>query len=212
MPLQNFRWCLPGPRPSLNSGPSILMVTIWVAVFSMLISVGSGVCHQIPRSTNVTHADATPSFSPTDTVTSIPSFHDHNVDCDGSINKDDEKQRQTSTWTSSQPIPFSVTGIQTFETRIRAASSSASSSASVPTDPPIASHVNGLKRSASIFVLIKSIAVSWAIFLVGLLSYLVAQYAAESLAQDLSLEESDTSEDHERTALLGQGLTNCIAT
>lgn len=114
--------------------------------------------------------------------------------------------------TSNQPIPFDVTGIRTFETKIRSASSSASSSASVPTEPLIDDHVNGLKRSASIFVLMKSIVVSWAILLVGLLSYLVAKYAAESLAQDLSLEESDASEDHERTVLLGQGLTNCIAT
>lgn len=208
MPVQTFRWRLPGPRPSLNSGPSILMVTIWVVVFSVLISVGSGVCHQIPRSTNLAHAGATPSSPPTDIVTSIPNSHGR----DEHIDENHEKRRQATTWTSNQPIPFDVTGIQTFETRIRSASGSASSSASAPTDPPIAGHVNGLKRSTGIFVLIKSIVISWAVLLVGLLSYMVAKYAAESLAQDLSLEESDTSEDDERTALLGQGLTTCIAT
>lgn len=161
---------------------------------------------------------------------SIPSLNDGDVEHrdteihgvhanDEHINEDDDIGRQATTWTSVQQVSLHWAGVRTFDTTTRVApwphdtvspegsshngdrESSVSSSTS-PTDPPIGSHANDLKRTTSIFVLIKAILVSWAILLIGILSYMIARYAGEILADDPSL-EADPSEYHERTALLG---------
>lgn len=234
MPFQNFRCGLPVPRPGLFSVPSVLLFTIRVAVVTLLILMGSGACSQVPSSISVTFIDTASSSSPTSIATSIPSLDDPEVDYrvteihgvhakDEHINEHNNMRRQATTWTSVQQAPLPWAGARTFETTTRIApkprntvslkglphndnrESSVSSSASSPTDPPIGSHVDELKRSASIFVIIKAMLISWAILLVGMLSYMIARYAGEILAAEPSL-EADPDEYHERTALLGQ---NC---
>lgn len=159
---------------------------------------------------------------------SIPNLNDRDVEHrateihevhanDEHINEDDDIGRQATTWTSVQQVPLHWVGVRTFETTTRVAprphdtvspeglshnGNCESSVSSSPTDPPIGSHANDLKRTTGIFVLIKAILVSWAILLVGMLSYLIARYAGEILADDPSL-EADPSEYHERAALLG---------
>lgn len=51
-------------------------------------------------------------------------------------------------------------------------------------------------------MLIKAILVSWAIVLVGMLSYMIARYAGEIFGDEDNL-EAGSNEYHERAALLG---------
>lgn len=227
MAFQNFRWGLPVPRPGLYSVPSVLLFT---TVLPLLVLMGSGVCYQVPSSIKVTFTSTAPSSPLTSITTSIPNLNAQDADYkvteihgvhakDEYTNEDDIMGTQATTWTSVQQIPLHWAGVRTFETTTRRAprprntvspkgsshmhncESSVSSSATSPTDPPIDSHVDDLKRSAGIFVVIKAILVSWAILLVGMLTYMIARYAGEILADEPSL-EADTNEDHEQTALL----------
>lgn len=231
MAFQNFRLGLPAPRPSLFSVSSVLRFTVWLAALTLLISTGSGACSQVPSSINVTFIDAALSSSPTSIATSIPNLNDPKVDyrtteihgvraVDEHITEDDGMGRQATTWTSVQQAPLHWAGVRTFETTTRIAprprytvspkgslhngncDSSVSSSVSSSMDPFISSQIDELKRSDGIFVIIKAMLVSWAILLVGMLSYMIARYAGEMLADEPSL-EADPSEYHERTALLG---------
>lgn len=231
MPSRNFRWGLPVPRPGLYPIPSVILFTIWIAVLPLLISMGSGICSQVPNSINVTFIDTASSSSSTSIATSIPNLNDPEVDyrltevhgvhaVDEHITEDDGMGRQATTWTLVQQAPLHWAGVRTFETTTRIAprprytvspkgslhndnrDNGISSSVSSSMDPSISSQVDELKRSAGIFVIIKAMLVSWAILLVGMLSYMIARYAGEILADEPSL-EADPSEYHERTALLG---------
>lgn len=231
MPFQNFKLGLPVPRLGLYSVTSVLLFTIWVAVLPLLILMGSGLCYQVPSSINVTFTNTAPSLPPISITTTIPTLNDEDADYrvidiheahakDEYTNKDDDMGTQATTWTSVQQVPLHWASVRTFETTTRIASrprntispqdsshsdnceSSVLSAATIPTDSPIESHVDDLKRSASIFVVVKAILVSWAILLVGMLSYMLARYAGEILADEPSL-EADPNEDHERTVLLG---------
>lgn len=191
---------------------------------------GSGVCHQVPNPINAILTGPVPPSPPTIIATTIQSLQDRTHEVihsngvlakDEHIHKDNDIQKQPMKWTSTQNVPPNWAGVRTFETTTNPGSScsdkvspkyplhniiggrSVLSPTSTALSPPIASHVGDLKRSAGIFVIIKAILVSWAILLVGMLSYMIARYAEEMLAVEPPL-EAEPDEDNERTALLGQ--------
>lgn len=230
MPSRNFGWGPPAPNPSLCSVSLALFLKLWVSVLLLLVVTGSGGCYKIPTSINATVTRTAPLSPPTIITTSIQSLQAQKYEFinpngvqanDGHIRKDNGVHEQATKWTSVQNAPPNWAGVRTFETTTNLASSysdtvspkhrlhdsngesSVSSPASVAPNPPTASHAGDLKRSAGIFVLIKAILVSWAILLVGMLSYMIARYAEEILAAEPAL-EAEPNEDNERTALLGQ--------
>lgn len=194
----------------------------------------SEVRYQTPVSINVTLTDTASVISPSSIATSIPTLEVQylaNVATknlggggdakDEHIAKNKNMGGQATTWTSVPNFPLDWAGVQTLETMTRINSrstttvspedsshngnrQSTSLGSSVSKDPSTGSHVDDLKRSAGIFVLIRAILISWAILLVGMLSYVLARHAGEILADDPYLEEAEPTEDHERMSLLGE--------
>lgn len=140
---------------------------------------------------------------------------------DEHIAENKDMGEQATSWTSVPNSPLDWAGVQTFETMTRVdprttitvspkgsshngKRQSTTLGSSIPKDHPSDSHVDDLKRSAGIFMLVRAILISWAIVLVGMLSYILARHAEEILADDPYLEEAEPTEDHERTALLDE--------
>lgn len=192
----------------------------------------SEVPYQSPSSINVTLTDTASVISPSSIATSIPTLEVQYLTLvatgilganakDENIAKNKDVGGQAITWTSVPNSPLDWAGVQTFEamTRIDPRSTTTVSpkdsshdgnrqstplGSSVSRDPFTGSHSGDLKRSAGIFILIRAILISWAILLVGMLSYMLARYAEEILADDPYLQEAEPTEDHERTALLDE--------
>lgn len=192
----------------------------------------SEVRYQIPSSINVTLTDTASVISPSSIATRIPTLEVQYLAHvatqtlganakDEHIAKNKDLGGQTTTWTSVPDFPPDWTDVQTFETMTRIDPRSTTTvspkdsshngngqstllGSSVSTDPSTGSHVDDLKRSAGIFVLIRAILISWAILLVGMLSYVLVRHAGEILADDPYLEEAEPTEDNERTALLDE--------
>lgn len=211
---------------------SIILITLWVVILPMLVFMSSGVHYQIPSSINVTLTDTAPVISPLSIAMSIATLEDQCLAHvatqtlgakakDEHIAKNMDMGGQATIWTSVPNFPLDWAGVQTFETMTRVdprstitvspkGSShngnrqSTSLGSSVPKDPPTDSHVDDLKRSAGIFILIRAILISWAVVLVGMLSYMLARHAEEIFADDPYLKEAEPTEDHERTALLDE--------
>ncbi|KAH8776518.1 hypothetical protein F5883DRAFT_518405 [Diaporthe sp. PMI_573] len=205
------------------------MLAFLVAVLSLLILTGSGVCHQVPSSVIVTHTGSALSLPPPSTARSNPSSHDRYTGYEVTGKQEshardehiDDIRRRTTKLASVQHITPDWAGIQTLETRAATmpysspdntksltspsqdgnGESGISGSASVSASAPIANRVHDLKRSKGIFLIIKAVLVSWAIMLVGMLTYMVARYAEEMLFEEPSL-DTEPTEDHERAALL----------
>lgn len=192
----------------------------------------SEVRYQPPRSINVALTDTASVMSPSSIATIIPTSEDqyraHVATATLGTNakyehiaKNKDMGRQATTRTSVPNFPLDWAGVQTFETMTRIEprstttvspedSSHNGNSQSTPLgsivskDPPTGSHVDDLKRSAGIFILIKAILISWAIMLVGMLTYMLARHAEEILADDPYLQDAEPTENHERTALLDE--------
>lgn len=229
MPSQNFKPGDPTPRHATYSLSSVLMVTLCIAVIPLLTLMSSGLSHQVPSYMNAGNSWTAPFSSPTNTATTTLDLNHQDTDytvidaqgiyVDGHIVKDDDRKSQATTWTSAQRIPPDWAGGRFSETTSRIASrtsnkilpddpstnandqSSVSNVVGIPTEPSTGSSRGDLKRSAGIFVVIKAIILSWAILLVGMLSFMIARYAGEILAEEPSL-EAEPDEDDERTALL----------
>ncbi|POS75174.1 hypothetical protein DHEL01_v206437 [Diaporthe helianthi] len=79
-------------------------------------------------------------------------------------------------------------------------------SASPSTTTP--SHAYDFTRSAATFMMIKAGLASWAVILVGMLTYAVAQYSKDAFAEEPipvpvpADEDPERTEDHEQTTLL----------
>lgn len=190
------------------------MLTVWVAVLQLL---------NLPVSGLSQHAAKAPSLPPSTTATSISGLPDQDTDCKitntpGSHDEHehiDNIQGQVTILTLVQHIPVSWVSVRTLETitkensrhgntfspRSPSQDGNGEDGISGSANAPTAGRVHDLKRSAGIFVIIKATLVSWAILLVGMLTYMVARYAEEVLSEEL---RSDTEpiEDHEQTALL----------
>ena len=203
------------------------MLAFLVAVLLLLTLTDSGVCHRVPSSVTVTHTGSAPSLPPPSTARSNPSSHDRYTGYEVTGKQEshardehiDDIRRRTTKLAPVQYVTPDSADVQTLKTTTRpyAVSSNTvypkspsqdsngesgiSGSASVSASAPIADRVHDLKRSKGIFVVIKAVLVSWAIMLVGMLTYMVARYAEEMLSEEPSL-DTEPTEDHERAALL----------
>lgn len=192
----------------------------------------SEVPYQTTSSINVSLTDTASVISSSSIATSIPTLEVQYLAHittktlganakDEHIAKNKDMGGQATTWTSVPNFPLDWAGVQTFETVTRIDPRSPPTvppkdsshdgnrqstplGSSVSRNPSTGSHSGDLKRSAGIFILIRAILISWAILLVGMLSYMLARYAEEILADDPYLEEAEPTEDHERTALLDE--------
>lgn len=199
-----------------------LMLTFWVAVLPLFTFAGSGSCHQVPSSVNVTHTNSALSLPPPNATRSIPSLYDQYTDHRATVKQElHARDEQATAWTSVQYFPLEQASVPTFETTTTPNGRSSNTitpfdsshndhgeggitgSTSLPAGVPPAGHTLDLKRSAGIFVTIKAILVSWVILLVGMLTYMVARHAEEALSEEPILDTEPVG-DRERAALLGQ--------
>lgn len=200
------------------------MLTFGLAVLPLFTFTGSGSCHQVPSSVNVTHTGSALSLPPPNATRSNPSLYDQYAGHRATVKQElHARDEQATAWTSVQYFPLEQASIPTFETT--ATPNGRSSNTITPFDsshnddgeggitgstslpagvPPAgAGHTHDLKRSAGIFVTIKAILVSWVILLVGMLTYMVARHAEEALSEEPILDTGPVG-DRERVALLGQ--------
>lgn len=192
----------------------------------------SEVPYQAPSSINVTLTDTASVIPPSSIATSISTLEVQYLahlapetlganPKDEYIAKNKDVGGQATTWTSVPNFPLDWAGVQTFETMTKIDPRSTTTvspkdsshnenrqstplGSSVSKYPSTGSHVDDLKRSAGMFIPVRAILISWAILLVGMLSYMLARHSGEILADDPYLDEAESTEDHEQTSLLDQ--------
>lgn len=199
------------------------MLTFGVAVLLLFTFTGSGSCHQVPSSVNVTHTGSALSIPPPNATRNNTSLYDQYTGHRATVKQElHETDEQATAWSSVQYFPLEQASIPTFATTTTPNERSSNTitpfysshnddgeggitgSTSLPAGVPPAGHTHDLKRSAGIFVTMKAILVSWVILLMGMLTYMIARHAEEALSEEPILDTEPVG-DRERAALLGQG-------